>query len=271
MIVIIALESQFYFNLALNLAKSIKRHHRNLPIALLSDKFTDPVFDQVIKPDFTHHTENRKFNPFRLKTYIYDYSPFEKTLYLDADNLCIKPIGDLLKKLEETDFLIHEVKRWDKTNRERCKMVWTDKVGHKLVDLTNAYNIPEDNIYPEYNSSFIWFTKSEKNKKYFDLAKALYMDRRIKYKDIGTCYPDELAWGLASTILKQYSGVEHFKPIYHKWEASKKGGTDDINLIKERYWFLGMAGGLHAPGLLYLYKRLSGMTFHNRKKIFHVR
>ncbi len=270
-IVIIALESVFYFNLALNLAKSIKRHHRGLKIALISDKFTDPIFDHIIKPEFAHHSENMKFNPFRLKTFIYDYTPFEETLYLDADNLCIKPLGTLLKELEGKTFVIHEVKRWDKTNRDRCKMVWTDKAGHKLVDLTNAYGISEDNVYPEYNSSFVYFTKSARNKKYFDLVKALYMDRRITYKDIGTHYPDELAFGLASTILKQYSEIQHFKPIYHKWEASKKGGTDDINLIKQRYWFLGMAGGLHAPGLLYLYKKLTGMTFKNRQKIFHTR
>jgi len=266
-IVIIALQNAFYFNLAVNLAKSIE----GIPITLISDQFTHPIFDRVIKPKFSDHTERIRFNPFKLKTYLYDYTPYEETLYLDADNIALKDIHDLIEKLREHDFVMHEVKRWDVTNRDNCKCVWIDKVGVKLKEVLWAYGIPDEHVYPETNSSFIWFKKTPANEKYFSLVKELYMDRRVKYRPIGKCYPDEMAWGLASATLQHYSGLEHFRPIYHRWEASKKGGTINVKAIRQKYWFLGMAGGLHTNDLVRLYKKLTGFTFNNREKIFHVR
>lgn len=265
-IIIIAIYSDFYLNLAINLAKSIRKYHKSLAITIITDK--DVKGFDTIKPQMQHYMEKGAVNPFRLKTFIYDYSPYDTTLYLDADNLCLKPLDGLFKKVEGVEFQLHEVKRWGKENRHKCKMVWLDKMGVPLGDFQEKYGCA-DAVYPEYNSSFIFFKKSPKNKEYFDLVKIAYMDRKTDFRPIGKYYPDELAYGISSAALGHYSSIEHFKPIYHKWEDNKKGGGVNLTRIKENYWFLGMAGGYHTSGLTGIYQRLTKTRFNSRKKIFH--
>ena len=253
-----------YTKLAYNLAKSIKKHNPNLPIAILTDN-TNPelleAFDEVIKPAPFHYLEDGfVFNPFKLKTYIYDYSPFQWTVYLDVDAVCLKPIEELFN-----EFHIQEVGRYSKETISESDCVWFKKD----IDLFNLYNLT--NVYPEYNSSFVSFNKSVKNNSYFDLVKKMYSDRRFEFTAIGRCYPDEMAFGIASSMLDHYSTTKE-SPVAFWWYLKNRNAT--LSEIVKDYYFIGLAGG-HIKGKVLGYyhvlmKQLSPYwNFQMKNKIFH--
>jgi len=275
-ILLIAVGSDFYGELAYSLANSIKKFTTNIPIALICDQSSigslpnNKVFDQIIPVNLGLCLENGIMNPFKLKTYLYDLTPFEETLYLDADALCLKKIEDLLLLIEKTDLQIYEVRRYKPEKYHECTMVWYKNAGITLKQALTAYGINGLSVYPEYNSSFIWFKKTEKVKAFFDQVKKNYFDRRIKFKAIGKCYPDELAYNLASIQTGLYSGMERFRPIHFKWDDA--AGNKPINELKEKYWFIGMAGA--AVSMSGIYDRINRSygvhyRFKNRKKIIH--
>ena len=107
-------------------------------------------------------------------------------------------------------------------------MVWVKKAGLRLNDVYDAYGLDHKREYPEYNSSIIVFKKNNKNETYFLLAKKLYLDRKLAFKPIGGLYPDELAWNLASALLKHYN-EDKIKPIYFFWENRNMTGTDIVD------------------------------------------
>jgi hypothetical protein len=253
-----------YTKLAYNLTKSIKKHNPDLPICCLTD-ITNPelldVFDKVIKPAPFHYLEDGiVFNPFKLKTYIYDYSPFQETIYLDVDAVCLKDISSLF-----SNFKIQEVGRFSKETISESDCVWFKKD----IDIFSLYNLEND--YPEYNSSFVSFNKSSINESYFDLVKKMYSDRRFEFTAIGRCYPDEMAFGIASSKMEHYSDSIS-SPIAFWWYLKNKNAS--LSEVVDNYYFIGLAGG-HIKGRFLGYyhvliKQLSPhWNFQMKNKIFH--
>jgi len=252
-----------YNELAFNLTKSIKQHNPNLQVAVITDSDYPEIldaFDIVLTPNVNDYIEDYSFNPFKLKTFIYDYSPFEETIYLDVDAVCLKDISALF-----SNFKIQEVARYDKENADSSDCVWFDK----LSDIFDLYNLK--NAYPEYNSSFVSFNKSTINKSYFDLVKKMYNDRRFNYTKIGRNYPDEMAFGIASSMLEHYSSNPKEVPICFWWSNKKL----DLPDIKVKYYFIGFAGGFVASKYLGYYhgliKKLGSpyWCLEMKHKIFH--
>ena len=110
-----------YNKLAYNLTKSIKQYS-NLDVAVITDssdrEFLD-AFDEVIKPRACDYIEDKQFNPFKLKTFMYEYSPFDETIYLDVDAVCLKDISSLF-----CPFKVQEVARYTKENAHTSDCVW---------------------------------------------------------------------------------------------------------------------------------------------------
>lgn len=256
-----------YHQLAYNLLKSIRKHSPLLKVALITDDskpYYLKEFDQIIEPKLGDMLEGTILNPFKLKTLINQYTPFDKTLYLDVDSLCLKPID----KLFEHDFMIQEVGRYSYDEPLKCDMVWVRKAGLTIADIYDAYKLDKTRLYPEYNSSVILFTKEHDS--YFDTVQRAYRDRRIAFKAIGGRYPDELAFNLASILTNTYN-EDTAKPMYFQWENKLMNLTEMIN----RYYFLGMAGGYHTIQLRNNYEALVRQLdspfkkFNSNKKIFH--
>jgi len=257
-----------YSKLAFNMAKSIKRFG-DIPISCITDATDSTLlteYDQIIRPELKDTLEGYMFNPFKLKTLMYDYSPYDKTIYLDVDGICLKDLTPLFKY----KFKIQEVGKYNYENAHTCDMVWCNKVGKRLNDIFDAYKLPHDRDYPEYNSSIVIFNKSKKNEKYFNRAKRNYLDRRLEFKAIGGLYPDELAWNLASAQLRHYSEEPEVKPIYFQWENEVMEATN----MSDNYYIMGMAGGFHNGKLKSIYETTvkqfsSYWKWDSMSKIFH--
>jgi len=264
-ILIIAIRSNSYGEMAYNLALSLKLSNPDIPIALITDfqclsslsASQRDVFDHQIHAKKEDYMDQGLLNPFMLKSRIYHYSPFESTLYLDGDNLFMhnqKSLTELMDSLKTQNFQMHEVKRYTKSTADTCKMIWIQRKGITLADLWDEYGLSDDTVYPEYNSSFIWWKKNKKNEKFFDQVAINYMDRRVDFLPLGKCYPDEMAWNLTSAQMKQYGEWDGYRPCFFSWENEKK--DFNVGAIGSKYYFMTMAGGYHSSGLVKGYDSL---------------
>lgn len=172
-----------YAKMASNLANSLLLYGQN--VTIITDQGRE--FDQRINVIF----ETSKY-PFLEKTRLYAKSPYQHTIYLDADSLCIADPSGLFD--EPGDFDIHVVNSWQYTDAHKCPMLWAD-----LGQLWNYYAFNRAATYQETNSSYIRWRSGETAKRLFALANYLYESYPFKdynYK-VFTTYPDELAFSSA--------------------------------------------------------------------------
>jgi hypothetical protein len=181
MILIVAYGSKYYGRFAYNLAYSIK-DKVNIPICLVTDGKTGidiSIFDSVI-------TIETPTDPCLLKINLNKYTPYEKTLYIDADMVCMSNIDNFIKSLEN-------------------KSLWIDV----LRDNTSFW-LKEGAIagqYQDVNSSMLYFTQEsdwyfeELNKAYANIDRSLFKNFWGKKKNI----PDEAL----HSIVMSANGIKH--------------------------------------------------------------
>ena len=97
----------------------------------------------------------------------------------------------------------------------------------------------------------------------------MYFDRRFNYTRIGRNYPDEMAFGIASSMLKHYSTNTNVDICF--WWSNKKLPLSEI---KDKYYFLGYAGGYVSSKYLGYYHGLMKKVspywkLEMKTKIFH--
>ena len=217
-ILIIATENPYYGRMALNLCVSIKAVE-DFPVAIaisgaslshLSEK-QKSVFDEII---VTTQTKG-----VGAKVKMYDLSPFEKTLYIDADNIWLpmrKP-SDFFKGLEGVEFAIPiEGKISLNTGvnhlRENYTM-WGD-----FTQIMTAYELKE--LY-QMRTEIIYFIRSEKMENFFEMVKTIYENPKTETVEFGGSVPDEYAFNIAAAITETLPYRENWQPAY--WRALKLG------------------------------------------------
>jgi hypothetical protein len=137
-------------------------------------EFLTPFYDIVIP-------FNREYEDvFSLKTRLYLYTPFEKTLYLDADSLIINAIDSYWNALDDQAFA-YEGALFDQGD-------WYFNIETVIKQL----NIP---WLPKFNSGMFLFDKSKKAKDIFDTAYYYFMNNKKENLNIPffreNMYPDE--------------------------------------------------------------------------------
>lgn len=89
-----------YIGMAERSAQSVKRYHPDLPITLVTDHQEIPdVFDNLVLWEFS--TERIGDRSWLINSHLQpEMSPYDQTLYLDADTLVMNPIQELFSILE---------------------------------------------------------------------------------------------------------------------------------------------------------------------------
>jgi hypothetical protein len=220
-VLLVAIERPFYGELAYNLALSLRLSDCRVPIALVTDgKALDSlseqqcrVFDQQITVRSSHCLDDGVANPYLLKMHLFDITPFERTLYLDVDAVFFRgyrSFQTLLEELGESSFQIQEEFRFTKARAHGPNhYLWGD-----LPTIWSEFALSPDALFVEYNSSLIWFDRSEPNQRFFELAQSTYHEPRVPLETIGTFVPDEVAWSIASASLEYYGSRPLYQPIY---------------------------------------------------------
>lgn len=92
-----------YIDMAINMAISLKFHNPSIQCAIVTD-----VAQETVKEYFDYYIPIKSEYGLGLnqKLYLHEYSPFEETLFIDADCLVVKPLTGYYSLCIEHDFVI---------------------------------------------------------------------------------------------------------------------------------------------------------------------
>lgn len=165
-IVIIALGSPQYGRLAANLASSIRYKDKDINIHLvhtaqsvshLTEKHK-ALFSSFAECPPQYYTKNDKAVYLKAKTCIYELSPFDETLMLDADMIWFgsKSATNLFDELKDVDFTIQNRNYFD---------LGSDKLDEKYSDWCNIKEVKEKynttGRFYHLHSEFIFFNAAK--------------------------------------------------------------------------------------------------------------
>ena len=231
-ILLIAIGSTEYLRMAENLAMSIKHVEPTIQIALAhnyTETINPALFDYSIEVPKESYITNDKVEYIKVKTWMYDFSPFQETLFLDVDMVW------LFKKKPSALFAECKGLNWTMSNTGLAGYsIWCD-----IEDVRKIY--PNVKMW-NYHSECVYFNKCDVSKKYFDKVKSVYENPPIKGTNFGGArIADELAFQLASLELNQFPHKENWTPIV--WYArDKKTAHLQHYKLSETYYAYSVGG-----------------------------
>lgn len=238
-ILILALGHANYGKLALNLALSLKFTSK-LPVALAysSSAITHisghlDKFDKLIEVPEKYYTKKGNTEFIKAKTHIYSLSPFEETLYLDADMIWLpkKPVDNIFTDLENESLVIQSRGTTLLDGNISGKSFWCDLNEYKEV-------YGGDQFY-SLSSEFIYFKKSKENAKFFSDAIKIYDNLKIKHTVFSGGIPDELIFNIAMLQNNIAPTKTFYTPIY--WEQAERKNMKPAQMYQDFYGY--SAGG----------------------------
>lgn len=251
-ILLIALGHPIYGKMAAALAASIKVTKTEIPIVLYCNEQSKSrlmegekkLFDQMhIMPEEYYKTNGiERF--LKAKTFVYDLSPFDETIFLDVDmiwNPKKKP-EDLFEELNNLDFTMCNEGYVDfASGINKLKPNYT--FWFDLAEFRTKYSrnrrIINNKLY-QLRSEFVYFKKNKRMEKYFTTVKDLYDNPQIEVTYVGNGLADEYAYNVASCLMAIYPHVDYYSPMYWYYKyTSKKPSRGEI--LKD-FYLISMGG-----------------------------
>jgi lipopolysaccharide biosynthesis glycosyltransferase len=199
-VVLIAFGSAQYFQMAYNLAYSIKHFNKSIQIAVYIDSRAN--FNKALLPsqhwvfDFIEETSDKFGQYAELKLNIDKYCRFDKSLYLDVDSIAVRDIEPLLVSLDSIDYAVHVNGKYQLSDGEKFPQMW----WAKPADIWEHYKLPEDATLWSVNSSIQWITSGKQSKEIYEKARKAYKNAipvTKLLKTWGNGQPDELYLNIA--------------------------------------------------------------------------
>lgn len=233
-ILLIAVGHKNYGQLVGSLAASIRANNCQIPIHLVYQEDTITRLDEqylslftsksVIPNECITHKENTCY--IKAKAHMYDLSPFENTLFLDADILMLNngKINEVFEQLKDTDFAIKHSggTKYDSETITESSMQWAN-----LLEVKEAYKFTDEMIW-NVHSEFIWWKKNKENKALFDLWLYNFENLKVKNIEFGGCIPDELPLWIAMCQKKIVLEGEKYHPIFWPMDSKKQMRISDL-------------------------------------------
>jgi len=187
-----------YIDLAKNLAISLSLHNPGLKRALVTDS-DDPelrlLYDIVIPAD------NSIGIGFLQKLYIRDYTPFDETLFIDVDCLCVRNIDFLWAPFANCDVSVIGRKIFE-----------GQQFGFSLAEIQNSLGLK---YVISFNGGVYYFKRNEKAKEIFDTAKDIVANYdAYKIVKVRGEIADEPLMSLAMGLYDQEPIDDHGKGMY---------------------------------------------------------
>lgn len=232
-----ALKHPLYGRYAYNLALSIKSADMRTQVAVVADeeglRHLHPgqrmIFDYIIPPAVE--------KPLVNKFHLINLSPFEETLFVDAD-MIFSPLANF----EEFWNSMKDV-QWTMANRGKDDLVkgiseWTTK-----EDVYEAYG--RSPIYNwewyDLSSEWIYFKKNDLSYTIFAKAEKYYDDNYLKVREFAGDRPDEPYFNLALMNTPHEPHQAPYQPTY--WQPAMKG-FPGIMAIKKGWMAFSVGGKL---------------------------
>lgn len=255
-ICIVALGHQLYGSYALNLAMSLKCYDQGVKIALLCDpealmhlsEEEKEFFDEFIfipKEDFTF---NGKPHYMRVKLMVNRYTPFDRTIYLDADNIWLdKKISWLFGELFDKKFWIGYNTQFDVKNQRSGKHGYTYWCRDEM-ECCKYHKI--QNVLPQTVSGFYYFQKCFETDIIFETALKIYDDPKAPCDPFAGQRPDEYCFNVALGHLNKTQ--PEYNPIYF----DKLHGALEGAEIYSKYWAIAVGGNRVSKAVKGYYDKL---------------
>ncbi len=252
-IVTIACKHPLYGRYAYNLAVSVKAWNPTTSIAVIADEAglshlnsgQRTVFDQIISPEYDHYHRDGKCLPLLLKYRLPDYSPFERTLFLDADTI-LSPFANLTTVFNSFRDIEFTIANRGKQQPDKGISQWIDTT---LQDAPYWYDI---------SSEFIYFQRSIKATKVFSDALAHYNKGALMTRAFAGDKPDEPFLMLGMIDNDVHPHKVPFKPSY--WYAAEKYAN--AMQVKRGYLLFSLGGKMIPKQQRLIYDELCRNAAH---------
>lgn len=190
------------------------------------------IFDQVIEIPKSCTTRNGLDSLLRAKVCLYELSPYDETIYIDADVMWLpyKPISQLFDEMKDIDITIGNRGKTDLNTNP--KLIWCKSENMRAVygDVT-IYNL---------SSEFMYFKKNEKVQQFFEEAKKAFDVPGVDYTRFSGTVPDELAFQIAMIKTGVVPHKVPYLPFY--WEPYEKKNKTLESLYKEGWYGYSIGG-----------------------------
>lgn len=280
-IVILALGHAYYGRMALNLAVSIKSVDKSANITLLHSTGMLDIFNHQEKSFFSNGDINGDYQTSFIevpdemyshvgkkeyqmaKTFVYDLSPYEYTVYLDADSIWLptRTPDEMFALCWNNPILFQCINEWDIQKEWGC--LWTVKENQPnegLKQIRELYGIEDNRTIYEMQSSFLYFEKSRVGKAFFDTAKEAYIKRPFHFWTWNGGIPDELVFNISTAINNIKLPWFPFTPLCfndYTWnfknDPKRECTYGNRATIFNKYFGFSMAGNTNASSAMSLY------------------
>lgn len=232
-IIIVATGHPNYGNMAYNLACSIKSVE-DFDIAIIHEGAALNHLSEEQKKVFTKIIllpENYRVG-FGTKLHLDQLTPFEKTLYLDADMLWLgKTPSELFEQMEGTEFTCITEGDSDKPNPKYY--FWADP-----VEIKTQYKVE---VVPQTRSEVIYF---EKGTKVFKTARELKPEKKLlTIRKFGEWIPDELYFNIALAVMD----IKLFKFYPAYWCRLHNEVMPNLSVLYKDYFLLSFGSNAASP------------------------
>jgi len=280
-IVILAIGHGNYARLAVNLAITLKATGDNIPVALLYSnahdnyKCTLDYIPNHLKTLFTHlievpeeyYTYKGRFIYQKAKNYLYNLSPFDGSLCIDADSLWVHDFRGMNNDSKHSpEALLNELLNINLTytlySSQPNNVSWLTK-ELTLEMIRKEYGIPDENIFYNIQSSVIYFSKGLKAERYFEISQKLYNTFSMPCVQWAGALPDEMIFNLASAMMGIVPHNIDWKLLAQP--VSVKLNNSNIEKIFAEYSLLSMSGAQVPGGYIRAYQYLIGKAHQKLK------
>lgn len=248
-VIIIATTSPYYGRMAYNLAATIKAYN-DLDVTIVCDAAAVShlttehmkVFDKMLVTDK---------KGVELKLQLPKLSPYQYTLYMDADMVVTSPrLTELFDRLKGTHFTSTNEGYYDIDSKSDCsndKYLWWADINNTI----RAYKL-KGRIY-KLRSEFMYFEKSSIGKKIFALAEKINADPLVKVRSFGHGLPDEFSIQIACSLLGINPHENKWQPAW--WPFLHQSIPVDVYKLRDNYYAMSLGGnGNYNDSVRYLYQ-----------------
>lgn len=237
---IVALGYRIYGEMAANLACSLRVISPDIQIALLYDSDGISTLKEEHLKLFNQHievggseitvTDSKHYQIAKLL--VYKYSPFDFTIYIDADTLWgNRPIEQLFEQYKDMDFMVGAHSVYDKETQRHSIMGYT--YWCRPHEACVYHNLP---WIQQTISGLFYFRKSEIAEKIFNIAMEVYFDPDTPNFVWSNGKPDEYCFNVA--LAKLGIEIPRNSPIYF----DKLHGKKDERLMFSGYYGIAIGG-----------------------------
>lgn len=236
-IMLLAWGKKGYGFMAYNLAVSLKHHSPGIPIHLIA---TETVLKEVTDRSVFDHIEfidDAPSDPGRFKAQIYYRLPFDETLFLDVDGLCLQPIEPMLDRLSASRVhyatFINEV--YDINSPNILPQMW----WAYRQDIWSHYGFDHETKFPATQSSIQYIRKCDKTEELYRLFNEAF-DNPIPLEQLrnkwGGGQPDELYLNVALAKQGEFNHIGS--------DAMYFGNTSNVrpHQMAKDYYLLSLFG-----------------------------